>query len=80
MSKNEILEKLQEVFCDVFDNDEIVVTEDTVAEDIEEWDSLAHIQLAKELEKVFGIKLTAKEIMFWDNVGEMAESIEAKIK
>ena len=79
MSTNEILEKLQEVFCDVFDNDEIVVTEDTVAEDIEEWDSLAHIQLAKELEKVFGIKLTAKEIMTWNNVGEMAESIQSKL-
>ena len=79
MSKNEILEKLQEVFCDVFDNDEIVVTEDTVAEDIEEWDSLAHIQLAKELEKVFGIKLTAKEIMSWDNVGEMIDAIFEKL-
>lgn len=79
MEKNEILEKLQEVFCDVFDNEEIVVTEDTVAEDIDEWDSLAHIQLIKELEKSFGIKLTSKEIMSWDNVGEMAESIQLKL-
>lgn len=79
MNKNEVIEKLQEVFCDVFDNDEIVVTEDTVAEDIEEWDSLAHIQLTKEMEKVFGIKLTAKEIMSWDNVGEMADSILQKM-
>ena len=79
MEKSKILEKLQEVFCDVFDNDEIVVTEDTVAEDIEEWDSLAHIQLAKELEKVFGIKLTAKEIMSWDNVGEMIDAIFEKL-
>ena len=79
MNRNEILGKLQEVFRDVFDNEEIVVTEDTVAEDIDEWDSLAHIQLAKELEKVFNIKLTAKEIMSWDNVGEMAESILAKL-
>ena len=79
MEKSKILEKLQEIFCDVFDNDEIVVTEDTVAEDIEEWDSLAHIQLTKEMEKVFGIKLTAKEIMSWDNVGEMADSILQKM-
>lgn len=79
MNKNEVIEKLQEVFCDVFDNDEIVVTEDTVAEDIEEWDSLAHIQLTKEMEKVFDIKLTAKEIMSWDNVGEMADSILQKM-
>lgn len=79
MNKNDILIKLNEVFCDVFDNKDIVITEETVAEDIEEWDSLAHIQLAKELEKEFGIKLTAKEIMSWDNVGEMVDSIAYKI-
>lgn len=79
MEKNEILAKLQEIFCDVFDNEEIVVTIDTVAEDIDEWDSLGHVQLAKELEKEFNIKLTAKEIMSWDNVGEMIDSIQEKI-
>ena len=79
MNKNDILIKLNEVFCDVFDNKDIVISEETVAEDIEEWDSLAHIQLAKELEKEFGIKLTAKEIMSWDNVGEMVDSIAYKI-
>lgn len=79
MEKNEILEKLQDIFQDVFDNDEIVLTFDTVAEDIEEWDSLAHIQLTKELEKAFDIRLTSKEIMSWDNVGEMVDSIYVKI-
>lgn len=79
MNKNEILKKLQDIFRDVFDNEEIELTYETVAEDIDEWDSLAHIQLAKELEKEFGIKLTSKEIISWDNVGEMVESIQSKI-
>lgn len=79
MEKSKILEKLQEIFCDVFDNDGIELTVDTVAEDIEEWDSLSHIQLTKEMEKVFGIKLTSREIMSWDNVGEMVDSIAAKL-
>ena len=79
MDKNEILAKLQEIFRDVFDNDEIEITVDTVAEDIDEWDSLGHVQLAKELEKAFNIKLTAKEIMTWDNVGEMVDSIHSKL-
>lgn len=79
MDKNEILAKLQEIFRDVFDNDEIEITVDTVAEDIDEWDSLGHVQLAKELEKEFNIKLTAKEIMTWDNVGEMVDSIHSKL-
>lgn len=79
MEKNEILVKLQEIFQDVFDNEDIEITVDTVAEDIEEWDSLAHVELAKELEKSFDIKLTSKEIMSWDNVGEMVDSIHAKV-
>ncbi len=79
MEKSKILEKLQEIFCDVFDNDDIELTVDTVAEDIEEWDSLSHIQLTKEMEKAFGIKLTSREIMSWDNVGEMVDSIAAKL-
>ena len=79
MNNNEILAKLQEIFKEVFDNENIEISRDTVAEDIEEWDSLAHVQLVKELEKVFVIKITAKELMSWDNVGEMVDSIANKI-
>lgn len=79
MNNNEILEKLQDVFRDVFDNEEIEITVDTVAEDIDEWDSLAHIQLVNELEKEFKIKLSAKEILSWDNVGEMIDAIAQKL-
>ena len=79
MNKNDILIKLNEVFCDVFDNKDIVITEETVAEDIEEWDSLAHIQLIKEIEKEFGIKLSSKEILSWDDVGEMIDAIFEKL-
>ena len=79
MDQAEILNKLQSIFCDVFDNEDLVITVDTVAEDIEEWDSLSHIQLTKDIEKQFGIKLTAREIMSWDNVGEMVEAIQCKL-
>lgn len=79
MEKNEILAKLQTLFRDVFDNENIFITEETVAEDIDEWDSLAHIQLVKEMEKAFDVKITAKELMSWDNVGEMVDSIISKL-
>ena len=79
MEQAEILNKLQSIFCDVFDNEDLVITVDAVAEDIEEWDSLSHIQLTKDIEKQFGIKLTAREIMSWDNVGEMVEAIQCKL-
>jgi len=79
MDKKEIMEKLQEVFREVFDNDEIVISETTVAEDIEEWDSLAHIQLATRIQEVFNITLGGKEIMSWEDVGEMVDAIQKKI-
>ena len=79
MEKKELMDKLTEIFREVMDNDEIVLNDETTSEDIEEWDSLSHIQLTKEMEKAFGIKLTSREIMSWDNVGEMVDSIAAKL-
>ena len=79
MEKKEIIEKLQEIFRDVFDNEEIEISNNTVAEDIDEWDSLAHVQLIKEIEVVFDIKLTSKDILSWDNVGEMVDAIHATL-
>lgn len=74
MTKQEIFEKLNEIFSDVFD-EEIVVTEDTTANDIEDWDSLTHITLMAEVEDAFRIKFSMKEILEMKNVGEMAEII-----
>lgn len=80
MEKNDILAKVQTIFRDVLDNEEIVLTDETTANDIEEWDSLSHIQLIVAIEKAFGIKFTSLEIMKWKNVGEMLDSIVAKQK
>lgn len=80
MEKNEILAKVQTIFRDVLDNEEIVLTDETTANDIEEWDSLSHIQLIVAIEKAFGVKFTSLEIMKWKNVGEMLDSIVAKQK
>lgn len=80
MERKEIFEKLSVIFRDVMDNDEIVLEENTTAEDIEEWDSLAHVQLIEKIEAVFGVKFSAKEMMSWDEVGELVDSIEKKQK
>ena len=72
------MSKLQEVFREVFDNDEIEINENTVAEDIEEWDSLAHVQLTEKVQSVFGVKFSAKEMNSWDDVGEFVDSIISK--
>ena len=79
MEKNEIYKKLNEIFTDVLDLDECNLSEDTTADDIEEWDSLSHIQLVVAVEKAFKLKFTSKEIMGWNNVGEMVNSIYSKL-
>ncbi|MBQ3844834.1 MAG: acyl carrier protein [Bacteroidales bacterium] len=78
MEKNQILAEVQEIFRDVLDNEDIVLANETTAEDIEEWDSLTHIQLIVAIEKHFKVKFTSKEILSWKNVGEMIDCISTK--
>ena len=78
MDKNVIYEQLTEIFREVLDNDEIEIKAETNAEDIEEWDSLANIQLVVAIEKQFGIKFNSAEIMNWKNVGDMVDCICSK--
>lgn len=80
MERKEIFEKLTVIFRDVMDNDEIVLDENTTAEDIEEWDSLAHVQLIEKIEAVFGVRFSAKEMNSWEDVGEFVDSIQEKLK
>lgn len=78
MERQDIFEKLNEIFIDILDLDEVELTNETCADDIEEWDSLSHIQLIVAVEKAFGVKFTSKEIMKWNNVGEMVDTIISK--
>jgi acyl carrier protein len=75
----EVLEKATPVFRDTLDNDDINLTPETTADDIEEWDSLSHIQLIVALEKAFRIKFTTAEITSFKDVGQLAESIVKKL-
>lgn len=78
MEQTEILQKVQEIFRDVLDNDDIELTIETSADDVEDWDSLTHIQLIVAVEKEFKIKFNSKEILSWRNVGEMIDCILQK--
>ncbi len=78
MEKNEIMVEVQEIFREVLDNEDIVLASETMADDIEEWDSLTHIQLIVAIEKHFKVKFTSKEILSWKNVGEMIDCISTK--
>ena len=72
---NDIIERLNNVFRNVFDDDSITVGRDTTANDIEDWDSLEHIRLVAAVEKEFGVKFTMKEVSTMKNVGEMMDII-----
>ena len=78
MNRTEILEKLNEVFHDVFDNNDIVVTEQTNANDIE-WDSLIHITLISAVEDEFDVSFDMKTVVSMKNVGDMIDAIEEQI-
>lgn len=78
MERTEILSKVQDIFRDVLDDEDIELEDNTTAEDIEDWDSLSHIQLIKEIEKLFSIRFTSREILSWNNVGEMIDCIASK--
>ena len=75
----EIIKELQAIFREIFDDDDLVITPGTTADDIEDWDSLTHMQLIVEIEKKYGIKFTTAEIKKAANVGEFIDIIKEKL-
>ncbi len=80
MERKEIFERLNKVFREVFDDESIVVKEETTAKDIEDWDSLEHINLVVAVEQEFKIKFNMNEVTTMKNVGDMVDRIIARIK
>ena len=79
MSKEEVLERLQPVFRDVFDDESITVTAETTSSDVDGWDSLEHINLINAVEQEFGMKFDMGQILTMKNVGEMADIIISRL-
>ena len=73
-----IFEQLNSVFQDVFDDDDLVVEGTTTAQDVDGWNSLAHIRLVVSIEKAFKLRFSAAEISSLKNVGDMASLILRK--
>ena len=74
-----IIEELQDIFRKIFDDDELEITKVTTADDIEDWDSLTHMQLIMEIEKKYNIRFTTNEIKKAANVGEFIDIIQGKM-
>jgi len=73
------MEKLNEIFQEVFDDNDIKVGPETTANDVDGWDSLSHVNLIVTVEARFNIKFSHKELLTFKNVGEMLKCIEGKI-
>lgn len=72
------LERLNQVFRDVFDDDELDITRRTTANDVEGWDSLMHVTLIVNVEKAFKVKFSSSEVAALQNVGELIDLIDAR--
>lgn len=78
MNESQIYVRLSEVFQDVFDEDEIQLTPELSAKDVDGWDSLTHIRLILTIEKAFKIKFSTSEVGKLQNVGDLVSLIEAR--
>jgi acyl carrier protein len=76
----EIFRLLSEVFRNVFDESEVVISRETSAKDVPQWDSLMHVALIINVEKAFGVRFLSSEVAGLQNLGELADLIEAKLK
>lgn len=79
MTNEEVLLEVNKVFTRVFGRPGIVVSASTTAKDVEGWDSLNHTLLIAEVQKHFKVKFTLKEVMKFQNVGDMCAVLRAKL-
>jgi acyl carrier protein len=79
MNSDEIKTRLTKVFRDIFDLPALELRDDMTADDIEDWDSLSHVDLIVEVEKEFKIKLSTSEVRKMKNVGDFITLIGAKV-
>tara|TARA_B100001059_G_C17556053_1_gene437687 strand:- start:299 stop:547 length:249 start_codon:yes stop_codon:yes gene_type:complete len=78
MNKSEIIKELKKIFSEVFFDSEYVFSRDLNADDIDEWDSLTHINLIVAIEKKFDISFTLEELDSQHNVGDTIDMILVK--
>lgn len=79
MTKEEIFYAVQDIFRDIFDDDNLTIIDATCSHDIEDWDSLSHINLVCAIEKEFKIKFALGELQALNDVGAMIDLIKVKV-
>ena len=80
MTREEIFIGVRDIFRDIFDEDDLVIEDATTSDDIEEWDSLNHINLVSAIEKEFSIRFALGELSTLRDVGAMVDLMVEKLK
>jgi acyl carrier protein len=78
VTKDDMLNTVQDIFRDIFDEDDLLVDRSSNSDSIEEWDSLAHINLVTAVEKEFKVKFALGELTSLKDVGDMIDLIATK--
>jgi len=74
------MEKLNAIFCEVFDDDALIIKPEMTANNVEGWDSLSHVNLIIAVENKFNIRFSQKELLALKNVGDLLNCIEKQIQ
>lgn len=80
MEKKEIVEKLTEIFREVFGDKNIVINDEMTAADVENWDSLTHMLMITKVEDELNIKFKLKELNRLKKVGDLISIVENKLQ
>ena len=80
MTREMLFDGVQDIFRDIFDEDDLIISDTTSSDEVEDWDSLNHINLVSAIEKEFKIKFALGELMTLKDVGAMVDLMLEKLK
>ena len=76
----DILQEIQEIMRDIFDDENLIITGECNSDNIDDWDSLSHINIMVQIQKKFEIRFTVEEIANTKNVAKIVELVQNKLK
>lgn len=80
MTEDQILRALETIIADIVDHDSVTLTKNTTADDVDGWNSMAHVRILVATEKHFGVRFDTREISSLDDVGVLVDLIAAKLR
>ena len=79
MEMNEIIAQINEIFIDLFNDNSIILNENSDTSTVEAWGSLNHIQVITSIEKHFGIRFELNDLLNFQNIGDLSRGIQSKL-